>query len=78
MSTTSIAAFGIGLLTIALIMLLIVRLRPMPDDSDGVLHIDISNPEFDNYYFEITTPLEDLPSKDTITLKIQTHSSQEN
>ena len=38
--------------------------------GDGTLHIDTSNPNKDTYRFEISTPLEDIPGKKTVTFNI--------
>ena len=38
--------------------------------GDGVLQIDTSNPEKDLYRLDIHTPLEELPNKKTVTLKV--------
>jgi len=42
--------------------------------NDGALVVDQSNPLKDSYSFEVTTPLEDLAMKDSITLKIKSPS----
>ena len=67
----------VSILMFLLAMVLLLRSGKNKSPVDGVLHIDTSNPEFDNYYFELITPLEDLPRKQTVVLKIQVEYSQE-
>lgn len=38
--------------------------------TDGVLTIDTSDPEKDKYLFTVETPLEDLPKRNYITLRV--------
>lgn len=38
--------------------------------TDGVLTIDTSDPEKDKYLFTVETPLEELPKRNYITLRI--------
>jgi imidazoleglycerol phosphate synthase glutamine amidotransferase subunit HisH len=42
-----------------------------PASYDGVLNVDPSGENKDLYSFEVTTPLADLPNKDTITFKVK-------
>lgn len=40
-------------------------------DGDGLLTIDTSDPEKDRYLLNVTTPLDDLPKKDKVMLKVE-------
>lgn len=42
-----------------------------PPATDGILHIDTMDPLKDIYQFEIGTPLDEVATKDTITLKVK-------
>ena len=43
--------------------------------KDGTLIIDQSDPLKDTYRFDVQTPLEQLPDKSTITLKVDTETT---
>lgn len=43
-------------------------------DKDGVLVVNTSDPNKDTYNFELNTPISELPSKKTITLKVRDDS----
>lgn len=40
--------------------------------GDGTLNIDTSDPEKDTYHLDVTTPLEVLPNKKVVVLRVAT------
>lgn len=70
LSAPDILAIGLAALAVIVLILLIalcIRYRK----CDGSLVIDTSDPTKDLYQIKLDTPLDDLPKKKTILLKVE-------
>lgn len=57
---------------VAAVLSILTSLVGLPEaGSDGMMTVNTDNPEKDVYVLEMTTPLELLPDKKTVTFKVQ-------
>lgn len=66
-----LVGFFIGLVSCLVITVLIFESK-----YDGELHIDQTNPERDLYQMQFTTPLEDLPKRKKVRLKVSSKTNE--
>ena len=65
-------AFAIGLAVVAVLTLIgLIALCIRYSKKDGCLMINTSDPKKDVYQIRVDTPLDDLPKKKTILLKVE-------